>query len=249
MAPPTLQAVTFDVFNTLLYLDSPFLRLQENFRNSGYPLPLAAVAAALRREMRYYARRSPLVATPAGLADLRRNSAQVLLDALAEQGYPLPLSADSVVPLLLDSLHFVLFPEVPAVLSALAQRGLRLGVVSNWDISLPEVLARLQVLERFDLVLPAALAGCAKPDPALFREAAARLGLPPQAILHIGDSYQQDVVPARRAGLQARLLRRDGAARREEELQDLTEVLELCRGSGPGFSSGAPSPPGNGGRP
>lgn len=227
MAPPTLQAVTFDAFNTLLYLDSPFLRLQENLRRIGYPLPLSAVTAALQREMDCYARRSPLVATLAGLAELRRNCAQVLLEALADQGYPLPLAADTMVPLLLDSLHFVLFPEVPGVLSALARRGLRRGVVSNWDLSLREVLARLQVLEQFDLVLPSALAGCTKPDPALFRQAAARLGLPPPAILHIGDSYERDVIPARQAGLQARLLRRDGASGQDGELQDLTQVLDL----------------------
>lgn len=227
MTLPGLRAVTFDAFNTLLHLDAPFLRLQENLKRAGYPLPLAVVASALQREMRYYAHFSPFMATQDGLADLRRTCAQIILDDLAEQGYAVALSAESVVSLLLDSLHFVLFPEVPTVLSTLAKRGIRMGVISNWDISLEEVLARLDILEWFDLVLPSAVAGYAKPDPALFRLAAARLGLPGESILHIGDSYEKDVWPAQQAGLQARLLLRGGASTWAEGWPDLTPLLRL----------------------
>ena len=44
--------------------------------------------------------------------------------------------------------------------------------------------------------------GVAKPDPRIFHEAAARVGVPTQAVLHIGDDAHLDVVGAREAGMQ-----------------------------------------------
>jgi FMN phosphatase YigB (HAD superfamily) len=51
------------------------------------------------------------------------------------------------------------------------------------------------------VVVDSAVCGLSKPDPAIFALALARLGLPPRRALFVGDSLQQDVVPARAAGL------------------------------------------------
>lgn len=87
------------------------------------------------------------------------------------------------------------------LLARLAAR-FRLGVVSNSYGNMPPLLAEAE-FPAFAVVLDSALEGLAKPDPALYRLAAARLGLPSAAILHVGDSWERDVTPARAVGMRA----------------------------------------------
>jgi putative hydrolase of the HAD superfamily len=85
------------------------------------------------------------------------------------------------------------------LLARLAGR-FRLGVVSNSYGNMPALLAEAN-LAPFAVVLDSAIVGIAKPDPALYALAASRLALPPAAILHVGDSWERDVVPAHAVGM------------------------------------------------
>jgi len=84
----------------------------------------------------------------------------------------------------------------------------RLAVVSNWDCSLPAVLASLGVADRFDAICASAPVGAAKPDPAIFHHALGLLGVRPENALHCGDSLDADCAGARAAGLRAVLIDR-----------------------------------------
>ncbi|MDR5698025.1 MAG: HAD-IA family hydrolase [Armatimonadota bacterium] len=101
------------------------------------------------------------------------------------------------------------YEEVPEVLERLRRRGLRLAVVSNWELDLPEVLARAGLDGRFDAVVASAAVGAAKPDPRIFHIALDRVGVAPSAAVHVGDSYEADVQGARAAGVHPVLLDRD----------------------------------------
>jgi putative hydrolase of the HAD superfamily len=92
------------------------------------------------------------------------------------------------------------------MLQRLARR-FRLGVVSNSYGNMPPLLAEA-ALAPFEVVLDSALVGIAKPDPALYALAATRLGLPRAAILHVGDSWERDVVPAHAVGMRTAWLAR-----------------------------------------
>ncbi len=89
-------------------------------------------------------------------------------------------------------------PEAAAVLEVLGQH-FRLGAISNGNAD----VFRTPLGQFFDFAIPAAEAGAAKPDPAIFRTAARRVGLPAEAILHIGDDPVCDVLGARNAGMHA----------------------------------------------
>ncbi len=102
------------------------------------------------------------------------------------------------------------FPDVIPCLDDLATRGVPAAVVSNWDSRLHPVLAGLGLADRFRFVLTSAEFGAEKPDPAIFREGAARLGLEPGEVLHVGDLVRDDWLGALQAGLQAALVDRDG---------------------------------------
>jgi len=109
----------------------------------------------------------------------------------------------------------------------------RLGVVSNSYGNMPTLLAEAD-LGPFELVLDSALVGLRKPDPALYTLACRRLDLRAAAILHVGDSWERDVVPAHAAGLQTAWLAPPGTpappapvARLEAAVWRLSSLLQL----------------------
>ena len=104
------------------------------------------------------------------------------------------------------------FPDVRPALAALRDRGLPLAIVSNFDGRLATICRALGLAAAFDAIVMSGRAGCAKPDPRIFRVALERLGVDGSAALHVGDSAREDVDGARAAGIAALWLRRDGAA-------------------------------------
>jgi FMN hydrolase / 5-amino-6-(5-phospho-D-ribitylamino)uracil phosphatase len=85
-----------------------------------------------------------------------------------------------------------------------------LGVVSNSYGNMPALLADA-ALGPFSVIVDSAVVGLRKPDPAIYEYAARRLQLPATTILHVGDSWHRDVVPARMAGMRAAWLARPDA--------------------------------------
>jgi FMN phosphatase YigB (HAD superfamily) len=98
-------------------------------------------------------------------------------------------------------------PEAVRLVGALAEQKVPVIVVTNsarrGSTWLPFLRERLHpgvhaVVSSCDL-------GSAKPEPGIFLEAARRLGLPPEQILHVGDRWELDVDGAERAGFGAGL--------------------------------------------
>jgi putative hydrolase of the HAD superfamily len=108
--------------------------------------------------------------------------------------------------------HFVVFADVPDALDELLVRGARLGIVSNWSDHLPALLQGLSLARYFEDVTVSALVGREKPDRGLFEHALARFDVRPGQVLHVGDHPVNDLSGARRAGLAAVLLDREGTA-------------------------------------
>jgi putative hydrolase of the HAD superfamily len=93
-------------------------------------------------------------------------------------------------------------PEVPTVLKALRGMGLKLGIISNIQSrgQVPDDLNRYGIRGFFDPVVLSCVYGRRKPDPAIFRYAAGRMNVPPEACVHIGDRISRDILGAKRAG-------------------------------------------------
>jgi putative hydrolase of the HAD superfamily len=118
---------------------------------------------------------------------------------------------------------WAIYDDVLPTLDALTGRGLRLGVVSNWDSHLPRLLEALGLSARFDSVVVSAIEETGKPDPVIFRRACARVGVAPTEALHVGDSLVEDYEGAREAGLKALLLDR------KNEHPDVTDRIRGLR--------------------
>jgi putative hydrolase of the HAD superfamily len=123
-----------------------------------------------------------------------------------------------------------LYDEVLDVLKALRGKSLRLGIVSNWSWDLHEYVHMLGLTPYFDVIVGSARVGCEKPHPRIFGEALQAVGVPPERALHIGDSYEADVLGARAAGMDALWLDRAGAGGHPDcqSIRDLRAVLEIA---------------------
>lgn len=108
------------------------------------------------------------------------------------------ITADFPLPM---EIEWKFFPEVPNALARLKQERLVLGVISNFDPSLEEILYELGLAQYFDIILTSKEARYAKPDPNIFRVALQRVAIDPEEALYVGDSYDSDVVGSRSAGL------------------------------------------------
>lgn len=93
-------------------------------------------------------------------------------------------------------------------------------------------IASVGLTEQLPEVVGADLVKRAKPDPALFEIACGRAGVAPEHVVHIGDSWDADVVGAQRAGIRAVWLDRNGVGRPgplPPDVQRVTSLTEVPR--------------------
>jgi putative hydrolase of the HAD superfamily len=114
--------------------------------------------------------------------------------------------------------------DVPAVLEGLARRGCVLGICSNFDRRLREVVAGLPELAPLSHLVISSEIGWKKPAPEFFRVLSEVTELPPQEILVVGDDPVNDVEGARAAGLAALLY---DPRNRQPDRQRITRLADL----------------------
>ncbi|HUR87103.1 MAG TPA: HAD family hydrolase [Solirubrobacteraceae bacterium] len=221
--------MTLDALGTLLALRPPAPLLAAGLRERGIEIGERQASAAIVAEIAFYRAHHDTAADADSLARLRVRCTQVLGDALLRAG----VDGVSVLPpaelqdVLLGSLRFEPYEEVPAVLTALREAGHRLVVVSDWDVSLHETLRTTGLRDLVDGAISSAEAGASKPAPAIFEQARAIAGEDAPGGLHAGDSVEYDVAGAIAAGLRPVLVVRTG---RVPTVPDGVEVIRSLIG-------------------
>jgi HAD superfamily hydrolase (TIGR01549 family) len=236
------RLILFDCFNTLFLQDPSRLpRLELDGRavtsTAGLLLePLRALVPTLRAETVHHAQRSAgRWAEQLRGAELREVPApRRFRRACEELGLAAP--DEALVQALLEVHMRALtdsfaFPAAHRqVLVALRER-FRLGLFSNFDHApaLHRLLRETGIAEWFDPLLVSDGLGYRKPGAAAFDAALRRIGLPPGAILFVGDSLEDDVAGARGAGLDVAWLNPAGAPAPEScrPTYELASLLEL----------------------
>jgi putative hydrolase of the HAD superfamily len=209
--PRRPRAVLVDAFGTLVALEPPHARLRATLlAEAGVDLSAERAAGAFRAEIDYYVAHHLRGRDAESLDRLRDDCAAVLHEALGEEARAIDPAL--VKRAMLDALRFDAFADAAPALRALRAGGLRLVVASNWDCSLPEVLAEARLLHLVDAVVASAVAGAAKPDERLFTAALAAAGCDAGDAIHVGDSIDKDLAGATAAGIPALLLARAGDA-------------------------------------
>ena len=157
-------------------------------------------------------------------ADGRRTYRQVLTDAMRELGAPA-----ASAHLLADSLPaWPAFPEVPAALRTLRQRGWHLAILSNTDRDYIDASMAAMAVP-FDLAIVASEIHAYKPAHAHWQEFFARTAADRTRHVHVAASLFHDIAPA--AALQLRSvwinrLAEESPLPRAAELPDLSRLPE-----------------------
>lgn len=190
-----LRAVLFDYGGTLDGEASHWLdRFVGLYREAGVEVPFERLKDA------FYAADEACYATPsiadAGLAQLMELHVRVQLDRLGK-------SDPRLHRFLVD--RFVADSRTSLAASRRVlerlQPVVRLGVVSNFYGNVSRILDAAGFGAILAVVADSHRVGRSKPDPSIYEWAVARLGLASAQVMHVGDSYERDVLGARAAGL------------------------------------------------
>ncbi|MBI1978342.1 MAG: HAD-IA family hydrolase [Candidatus Omnitrophica bacterium] len=124
------------------------------------------------------------------------------------------------------------YPDVGAnghspLLTELRNKGLILGIVSNWDLRLPKVVRNLGLDSYFDFLMTSSMCGATKPSNKIFREALNKAGTRPEEVIHVGDTYEEDFVGAKGVGIKPFLLDRAGKGNTVPEEFRISSLREL----------------------
>jgi putative hydrolase of the HAD superfamily len=129
-----------------------------------------------------------------------------------------------------DRSNYALFDDVHPALEDLERRKMILGVVSNYEAWLEELLADLGVRDRFPICVISGVEGVEKPDAAIYELALERAGIRAEEAAFVGDNPLFDVDPPAALGMTPVLIDRRGrhesfAGTRVTDLRDVPGVL------------------------
>jgi HAD superfamily hydrolase (TIGR01549 family) len=204
------RALLIDGLGTLVSLAPPAPALRRELAERvGVEVSEEEAATALAAEIAFYRAHMGHGRDLDSLTELRVRCAEVLRDALPPSERLTSLDIALITEMLLAALRFEAYADARPALLRARQAGARVIVVSNWDVSLAEVLERVGLAPLVDGVVTSAGLGAAKPAPGIFAHALALAGVPADASLHVGDSLQEDVRGAEACGIRAVWLRRD----------------------------------------
>ena len=232
-----IQAVVFDLFDTLVDLDYESLP-RADVAGRRLPPSVNALheAARARHGVSFDVFADALVEVDVGYRDThyavdREVTTQQRFTAVTERlGV-----ADPELPGLLTSVHMGLFREqvsVPAhheaLLAELASLR-RIGLCSNFSHSQTalEILDESGLARHLGAVVISDALGLRKPRREIFEAVLARLGVAPERALHVGDSLRADVAGAAGLGMKTAWITR--------RVRDPRAALEAHAGAQPDF--------------
>jgi putative hydrolase of the HAD superfamily len=125
-----------------------------------------------------------------------------------------------------DPHSWELFRDARTALESLRARGIRMGIVSNFDGRLTRICAGLGIASFFDTIVMSARVGHAKPDPRIFQIALGSLGVKAAESLHVGDSPAEDVAGAEAAGMRGLLIARESHTPEPGHVGDLRRLVD-----------------------
>ena len=232
-----IKAIFFDFYNTLCVWGAPLkVRLQK-------------VAARHQVELnwdRYEAARANLYPEASAADPSDYDILQVMRD-IVDSYYEFIKAlgarehAEQMAWELLQSEHSLfyatsatIYDDVVPILQYLQNEGFKLAIVSNWDTPLDPLTERLGIAPYFDVIVAShdSLIRSSKPDPYIFNYTLAAVGVSAEEAVHIGDTYETDIIGAKNAGIRPILIDREGTqtGRWQETIRSFTELPELLSG-------------------
>jgi putative hydrolase of the HAD superfamily len=233
-----LRAVFLDIGDTVIRPDPSWEEVYAvAFREFGVEVSIDALHHALRKAYHHGGWGLEDGFDPTPETSFRR-TVEIDAAAIAEVGVgPMPEAFyRRLSDLFMEARTWHVFSDASTALDELRARGLRVGAVSNWVWTLPELLETLGLAAQFDFVAASSRVGFEKPNPRIFIHALSAAGVRPEEALHVGDHLDADVEGAQRVGIGAVLIDRRGRFTAGDlppgvpVIRTLTELLPIVDG-------------------
>lgn len=198
-----MDIVLFDLGSTLLYFNGPRAEavarsrqaLADSLERAGFHLDREPFLEAFNASDAVYSRKREN-------DTIEYTSLYILKEQFKKFGYT--DGDDSVLQRALDEMYAVTQeswqPEEDAlpVIKELAERGHRLGIVSNAadDNDVQALVDKLSARQYFDVVISSAAAGVRKPNPKIFHMALKHWQASPSQAVMVGDRLDADILGA-----------------------------------------------------
>ena len=121
-----------------------------------------------------------------------------------------------------------LYPDAAACLSRTRAAGYRVGVAANQPVEAADALRGLGLA--CDHIVISEIIGVAKPDPAFFEKLVELADCPAARIAYVGDRLDNDVLPAKAAGMRAVFLVRGPWGRHHATVPEATRADLIING-------------------
>jgi len=204
------DAVIFDLGLTLIY--SPRIKpIKKIFKKMGKNIDEVDIQKALAFADNHFMKNYP--------GELGKNPKEFYKDYLnVVYGYlRLDLSVHDFYDFLFK-LHpprkeWILYEETSEVLKKLKAMNIKLGIISNWDLTARDILRENKIIKYFDDILISAEEGVEKPNSKLFIKSINKLNVEPEKALYVGDNYYDDVIGANSVGIKTLLIKRNSSTK------------------------------------
>ncbi|MCK8113953.1 HAD family hydrolase [Anaerosoma tenue] len=214
MSGSALRAVFFDVGNTLLYASPSVSEVCRSvLERAGHFRDISVIDSYMPLVDAYYEER---YAEDDGFwADEERTSSVwVGMYSLLCRQLGIENEAVAIARHVYDEFgrpdRWALYDDVRPAFERLRERGLAVGVISNWDSRLQGLLEGLGLGDVLSDIVGSADVGLHKPDPRIFALACERLGVQPEEAAHVGDHHYADYLGSTALGMRAVLIDRHG---------------------------------------
>ena len=214
MIVPSLRAVFFDVGNTLLYADPSVSEVcRQVLAEAGHVRDLDVIDSFMPLVDAYYEERYE--EDDAFWTDEERTSSVwVGMYSMLCRRLGIEDEAVALARRMYDEFgrpdRWSAYADVRPAFERMKARGLRVGIISNWDSRLVGLLGGLGFDDVLDDIVSSADVGLHKPDPRIFELACERIGVEPAQAAHVGDHHYADILGASAVGMRAVLIDRHG---------------------------------------
>jgi putative hydrolase of the HAD superfamily len=202
------RAVFFDVDFTLIH-PGP------TFRGEGYR------AFCLRHGMRVDASRFEAAVAEASSilneardhiyeAALFHRYTAAIIRGMGGSGAAVQTCAEEIYDEWATNRHFELYEDVPDTLRTIAQRGMRIGLISNSHRCLASFQSHFELEGLISAAVSSSDHGYMKPHPSIFDAALRLIGVAAADAVMVGDSFMHDIAGARQVGMRGVLVCRSG---------------------------------------
>ncbi len=218
------DTVFLDVDGTLLWVDldvEGYVRDLAPYSTNG-PLTFERAAAPVWAGMKDHISQNIHYRTKEDLDRFKRGNQQRTAETLGLDAPP-----DLLAEVSERRISFNPYPESETVMEELRDMGLKLYVVSNWDVLLEEVLEELCWTRYFDGVISSAVVGVEKPETGIFEEALRISGASRDRTVHVGNDPVTDVRGAAQSGLDAVFVNRAGYEIPDEATATIPDLRPL----------------------